>query len=154
MPSSREEALGGLQGLIQSILDNTNPSGANRYDLGYYQTPTSSFEQLRSLLQGNQQRDLGLAGRQGGATAAAYGYNPSSSISRAQSPVYGAYAEQFAKLPQLESMIRSANFAPLLALLQMKGGLAGQRADESAGWGGLVGGGLSAGLKAFTGGLG
>jgi hypothetical protein len=147
MGSSRDQALGSQMGFIESILQNTHPSGASRFDLGSYQSPMSSFEQLKSMLQGNQSRDLGLAGRQGGAQAAAYGYNPSSSIQRAQSGVYGNYAQQFAQLPQLESMIRSQNFAPLLALLQMKGGLAGQRADEGAGWGSLVGGLGSAAIK-------
>jgi hypothetical protein len=98
------------------------------------------MNQLQSMLQGNQMHDLGIAGRQAGAQAAAYGYNPSSAIQRAQSPIYSNYAKEAMNLPLLQQHLQQGNFDVLYKLLSAKAGIAGQRADEGGGWGGLVGG--------------
>lgn len=105
------------------------------------------LNKLQAMLQGNQTRDLGLAGRQAGAAASAYGYNPTSAIQRAQSPIYGEYAKQAMNLPLLQQHLQQGNFDVLYKLLEAKNGIAGQRADEGGGIGGLVGGTLGAASK-------
>lgn len=154
MGSSREAALGDQSGLLQSILDNTNPSHSPVYNiwsyLSQYGMGQGGMNKLLAMLQGNQMRDLGIAGRQAGASAAAYGYNPTSAIQRAQSPIYSDYAKQAMNLPLLQQQLQLGNFDVLHKLLQDKMGIAGQRADEGGGIGGLVGGLGSAAITKFS----
>lgn len=105
-----------------------SPSELDEYIKGVdkYKTNIPSLQELMAMLQGNQGRDLGLAGRQGAASAAAYGLNPHSAIQRAQSPIYGQYAQQASQLPmqlsQLGLASNQADFQRILSLLQLKYG--------------------------------
>lgn len=146
-----DEQLGQLSGLIEAILQGY-PGVQKGLQLKNYQTPLD-MRQLSNLLQAQQGRDLGLAGRQAGAQAAAYGMNPSSSIQRAQSPIYGQYAEQFTDLPFRLGQYNLAQFEPIFRLLGLKQNIAGQREDSGSAWGQFAGNLLGTGMGALRGGI-
>lgn len=156
MSNSRDQAVGAGQGDIQSILDNTYPSNDKIHNIWTYFSQIPNLQQMQSLLQGQQGRDLGLAGHSAAAGASAYGLNPYAATQHAQAPIYGQYAKAFTDLPmqlaQLQLHANQGNFENLYRLLALKSGLAGQRANESGDIGQFVGTALGAGAKAISGG--
>ena len=135
------------RGLIDSILNGWGM--APQANLKNYQTPLD-MKQLMSLLQGQQGRDLGLAGRQAGAQASAYGLNPSSAVQRAQSGIYGDYAKQFTDIPFRLGQYNLQQFAPILQLLGLRGGTLNQMPDNSSDIGSLLGSLGSAAITKFS----
>jgi len=144
--NSQESSLGDFMGQLQAIIDSTT---GNQYQnlSNFQQQPgllgTSQqigLPSMQSYLQGQYQRDLGQAGRAGGAAAAAYGgTNPYAFIQHAQAPVGNAYASQFAQLPldvfRTTMAGQNQNFQHLLSLLLPKLQAAGGR---SSGFGGAL----------------
>lgn len=151
MSNSRDNAVADIQGQAQSVLDNTYPGSDKIHNIWTYFSNPPNLQQLQQLLQGQQTRDLGLAGKQASANASAYGLNPYAATQHAQSPIYGQYAKQFTDLPMnlahLQLLANQGNFENLYKLLSLKSGLAGQRANESGDIGGFVGNALGLGLK-------
>lgn len=153
MPDPRENAIGDIQGQIQQIIDNSSIN-TGRYDpihnIWTYFTPQMNYNQLNSLLMGNQNRALGNAGRLATATANATGLNPYAAQQHAMSGIYGQYADQFANLPfrlqQANLAANQGNFQNLYQLLALKSGLAGQRSGSPLG-------GILAGLGTIGGAL-
>ncbi len=158
--NSQDEGLGDLQGYIQSILDNSNPSHSPLTNPWSYYTQAPQLGQLMQLLNGQRNRELGLASRQAGAVAQATGADLSSSLERARSPIYNAYANAFTDLPlkvsQAQLQANQGNIGNLLRLLQLKlSATQGRDTGFAGGLGGLLGniGGLAAsgGLGALGG---
>ena len=146
---AHESSLGDFMGQLQAIIDST--TGNQYQNLSNFQQQPGllgtnqqiGLGNMQNYLQGNYMRDLGQAGRAGGAAAAAYGgTNPYAFIQHAQAPVGNAYAQQFANLPLnvygATTAGQNQNFQLLLSLLLPKLQASGQR--EGSPLGGILGG--------------